>query len=94
MLKKAATKHAVLLRMDAGNDAWENVRLCRAAGIHYLIKRNLRREKLEDWLGIARIYGEAHEPRIGKTVYRGSCTRFMDDGAGNQEPWRIVFEVT
>jgi len=94
LLKKAATKHAVLLRMDAGNDAWENVRLCRAAGIHYLIKRNLRREKLEDWLGIARIYGEAHEPRIGKTVYRGSCTRFMDDGAGNQEPWRIVFEVT
>jgi len=58
------------------------------------MRRNLRREKLEDWLEIARIYGQASEPRPGKTVWRGACTRFMDDGFGKKEPWRIVFEVT
>ncbi len=94
LLKKAKPSGAILLRMDAGNDAAENVRLCRAEGVRYLIKRNLRREKLEDWLEIARIYGQASEPRPGKTVWRGACARFMDDGSGNSEPWRIVFEVT
>ena len=94
LLKRMDVKGCVLLRMDSGNDAAKNVRLCRDEGKRYLIKRNLRREKLEDWLAIARIYGVAHEPRSGKTVYIGACSRFMDDGQGNLEPWRIVFEVT
>lgn len=94
LLKLSGINRNVLLRMDSGNDAAENVRICRDEGIHYLIKRNLRKEKLENWLETASIYGVAHESRPGKTVYIGSCTRFMDDGHGNQEPWRIVFEVT
>lgn len=94
LLKLSEINCTVLARMDSGNDAAANVRICRKEGIRYLIKRNLRKEKLEDWLETARIYGEAHEPRPGKTMYIGSCTRFMDDGHGNQEPWRIVFEVT
>lgn len=95
LLERAGVKpETVLLRMDAGNDAAVNVRLCRKAGARYIIKRNLRRESLADWLDIARIYGVAREPRPGKTVYVGACFRFMDDGEGNQEPWRIVFEVT
>lgn len=94
LLGKAGVKEALLLRMDSGNDAAENVRLARRRQCHYIIKRNLRRESLEDWLAIARIYGKATEPRPGKTVYVGACTRFMDDGQGNKEPWRIVFEVT
>lgn len=94
LLNRLDVQESVLVRMDSGNDAAKNVRLCRDEGKRYLIKRNLRREKLEDWLGIARVYGVAHEPRPGKTVYIGSCTRFMDDGRGNLEPWRIVFEVT
>ena len=94
LLKKTCVKGEILVRMDSGNDAAENVRLCREQQKHYVIKRNLRREKLEDWLETARIYGQAHDPRPGKTVYRGSCTRFMDDGEGNLEPWRIAFEVS
>lgn len=94
LLGKVNVSCPVLLRMDAGNDAAENVRQCRQEGRPYIIKRNLRRESLEDWLAVAKIYGAAAQPRPGKSVYIGSCTRFMDDGEGNQEPWRIVFEVT
>ena len=94
LLNMSGISAEVLVRMDSGNDAAQNVHGLRAVGKHYLIKRNLRKEKLEDWLGIARIYGEKREPRPGKTVYIGSCCRFMDDGHGNSEPWRIVFEVT
>jgi len=95
LLERVGVKTAtVLLRMDAGNDAAVNVRLCRKEGAHYIIKRNLRRESLADWLEIARIYGVAHDPRPGKTVYYGAFSRFMDDGQGNLEPWRIVFEIT
>jgi len=89
------TEPAILTRMDAGNDAAENVRLCRAGGrSRYVIKRNLRRENVEDWLGVAQIYGVKNEPRPGKTVYVGACTRFMDNGQGVLESWRVVFEVT
>lgn len=94
LLNRLDIQESVLVRMDSGNDAAQNVRLCRDEGKRYLIKRNLRREKLEDWLGIARVYGVTHEPRPGKMVHIGSCIRFMDDGRGNLEPWRIVFEVT
>jgi len=94
LLGKTNVSCSVLLRMDAGNDAAENVRQCRQEGRAYIIKRNLRRESLEDWLAVAKIYGAAAQPRPGKIVYIGSCTRFMDDGHGSLEPWRIVFEVT
>ena len=94
LLGKVKTEYPVLLRMDSGNDAAANVRQCRAEGRAYIIKRNLRKESLDDWLGMAKIYGVATHPRPGKTVYIGACYRFMKDGAGNFEPWRIVFEVT
>lgn len=79
-------KASVLVRMDSGNDAAENVRLCRDAGKRYLIKRNLRREKLEDWLGIARIYGVAHEPRAVGEIQDPDASRGRDDGvAGSHD---------
>jgi len=94
LLKKAEVKYRVLLRMDSGNDAAVNVRQCREEGWAYIIKRNLRKESLEEWLETAKIYGIASHPRPGKTVYTGACTRFMADGQCGLEPWRIVFEVT
>jgi len=94
LLGKVKVNYPVLLRMDAGNDAAVNVRQCRQKGRPYIIKRNLRRESLTDWLEVAKIYGVETQPRFGKTVYIGACYRFMDDGEGNLEPWRIVFEVT
>ena len=83
----------VLLRMDSGNDAAENIALC-PPGACYLIKRNLRRESLEDWLAVARTHGAAMQPRPGKTVYLGECSRRVDLGNGRVEELRIVFEIT
>jgi hypothetical protein len=39
--------------MDAGNDALDNIKICIEEGVEWLIKRNLRRESLQDWLKIA-----------------------------------------
>lgn len=83
----------VLLRMDSGNDAAENIALC-PPGAYYLIKRNLRRENIEDWLAVAKTHGAAMQPRPGKTVYLGECSRRVDLGNGRVEKLRIVFEVT
>ena len=94
LLKQVEAPWAPLLRMDAGNDAAANVRQCRKEGRPYIIKRNLRRESLEDWLAVAKIYGAMQQARPGKTVYVGACNRFMDNGQGDLEAWRIVFEVT
>jgi len=83
----------VLLRMDSGNDAVENIALC-PVGVYYLIKRNLRRERGEEWLAVAKAQGAAMQPRPGKTVYLGECKRRVDLGDGRMEELRVVFEVT
>jgi len=83
----------VLLRMDSGNDAAENIARC-PPGCRYIVKRNLRRESLEGWLAVAKTHGAAMQPRLGKTVYLGECTRRVDLGNGRVEELRIVFEVT
>lgn len=83
----------ILLRLDSGNDSQENISLVHHR-CHYIIKRNLRRESLDDWLEIAKIYGRKTEPRDGKTIYIGECYRFMETRNGIAEPLRIVFEVT
>ena len=86
-------ENKILLRLDSGNDSQENIRRVHNR-CKYIIKRNLRRESVDDWLEIAKIYGRKTEPREGKTVYIGECYRFMEIRNGIAEPLRIVFEVT
>ena len=77
-----------LARFDSGNDAKEN--LPRLNGeVDFIIKRNLRKETLDEWLAIAKTHGAAETPRDGKTVWIGETVREVA-GAG---PVRIVFEV-
>jgi len=80
-----------LVRMDSGNDSLENIKVCRKADADYIIKRNLRKERKEEWLQIAMEYGEREESRLGKEVWRGECYRKR---AGIDEPLRIIFRVT
>jgi hypothetical protein len=80
-----------LVRMDSGNDSLGNIKVCREEKAHYIIKRNLRRETLEEWLEIARECGELEEPRPGKQVWRGE--RYVER-PGVDDPLRMVFEVT
>lgn len=62
----------LLVRMDAGNDALENLNVCLNEEVDFIIKRNLRRESPEEWLKIARKDGMCYEEREGKRVYLGS----------------------
>lgn len=88
---KTITDTSILVRLDAGNDALDNIAVCIKEGIDWLIKRNLRRESLQDWLKIARKQGQQELPRIGKTVWYGETHRQVD---GFAKPLRIVFEVS
>jgi hypothetical protein len=83
------TSAKILVRMDAGNDDLANVKICRKHKADYLIKRNLRKESLEDWLEEAQAHGEWEFPREGKEVYTGHTWRERDG-----KLHRVVFEVT
>jgi len=89
-LAKEITSEKLLVRMDSGNDALDNIKLCIKEDADYIIKRNLRKESISKWLETARENGEASHPREGKVVYTGSVTR----DRGLKEPLRIVFHVT
>lgn len=84
------TDPTLLVRLDSGNDSTDNIDICRAAKVHFLIKRNLRSERLEDWLTLAKAEGTAESPREGKTIYRGATMRSPKAG---HDPERIVYEV-
>lgn len=81
----------LLLRMDAGNDAANNVNLCLDQEADFIIKRNPRKERPEQWLELAQREGRCEEVRPGKKVYFGSLTvqpeRFI-------KPVRLVYQIT
>jgi hypothetical protein len=83
------TRSKLLLRLDAGNDAIENIKVCRKHKADWLIKRNLRKESLEDWLEEAQAHGDWEFPREGKEVYTGVTWKERDG-----KLYRVVFEVT
>jgi hypothetical protein len=87
---KMITDKDILVRLDSGNDSLDNIAVCIEEGVDWLIKRNLRRESLQDWLKLAQEKGKKEFPREGKTVWRGHTHREV---AGFAEPLRIVFDV-
>lgn len=88
-LARRVTDRLLLVRLDAGHDDVENMRVCRKEKVDYIIKRNLRKESVKEWLEEAQALGEWRHPREGKTVYVGETVRENDP-----ECKRIVFEVT
>jgi len=89
-LARRITDAPLLVRMDSGNDSADNIQVCQAEGVEWLIKRNLRQESVEEWLVQAEEFGEMERPRPGKTIYRG-FVHVKKPGLGYL---RIVFEVT
>jgi hypothetical protein len=83
------TRSKLLVRLDAGNDAIENIKVCRKHNADWIIKRNLRKESLEDWLEEAQAHGDWEFPREGKEVYTGVTWKERDG-----KLYRVVFEVT
>jgi hypothetical protein len=83
------TQAKLLVRMDAGHDDVENMRRCQKKKVDWIIKRNLRKESLEDWLEEAQAHGDWEYPREGKEVYTGETWKERDG-----KLYRVVFEVT
>ena len=65
---KMITDKGILVRLDAGNDSLDNIAICIEEGADWLIKRNLRRENIQEWLKIAQDKGQKAASREGKTV--------------------------
>lgn len=85
------TAERLLVRLDAGNDSLENIKVCHNnPSVDYIIKRNLRHETLESWLQIAQQQGTLEQPRPGKKVWTGST---MVEREGFDQPLCIAFEV-
>ncbi len=74
LIVKKITQQPLLVRLDSGNASKDNIKVCLAEDTKadFLIKRNLRKESLEQWLKIAEEHGQHSEERPGKEVYVGS----------------------
>ena len=94
MIKELGLSHPVLFQLDSGNDAIDTIKKLVAPGCFFLIKRNLRREPLEQWREIAETLGTARHPRPGKTVYTGTITKSHPKADKDIPQFDIVFEVT
>ena len=98
-LSHQLTDQPLLIRMDSGNDAAENLGILLEDGSWYVVKRNMRRgETKEGWL--EKVKGcckDIREPREGKTVYVGSSWKDVAyvDSRGEKQSicMRIVYEV-
>lgn len=85
------TDRKLLVRMDAGNDSLDNLKVChKQPNTDYIIKVNLRRMSKETWLTIAKEKGVACQQREGKTEYVGAI-EFAQKGFDHK--LRQVFHV-
>ena len=93
------TTSPLLIRMDSGNDAVENLGILLNDGSCFIVKRNLRGESKDAWLeGLKGCCQDIRTPREGKTVYVGSTWREISylgkDGKTKTETLRMVYEIT
>jgi hypothetical protein len=84
------TDKPIMVRLDSGNDSKDNIRVFNENGMFFIIKRNLRKESLEEWLQLAKEEGTCLKMRRGKTRWYGETSVSVE---GIDEPVRIVYEV-
>ena len=97
-LCRQITDKPLLVRLDSGNDAAENVGIMLESGAYYVIKRNLRKESRDEWADSIRSWcKDIREPRDGKKVYIGSTFKDIayktESGEGKIICNRIVYEM-
>ena len=91
ILKSLGLEGQCLFRLDGGNDAAEN--MDHFDGHRFIIKRNLRKESLEQWLAMARRVGDLQESRDGKKVYTGFVSHLHPGGDESRPCVPAAFEV-
>lgn len=84
---------ALLVRVDSGHDDQKFISALVKRNINFLIKRNLRREPLEQYLAMARRVGQKLQAREGKNVYRCILSHIKPTGL-EDEPLFVIAEVT
>lgn len=97
-LCRQVTSEPLLIRLDSGNDAAENIGILLEAGCYFIIKRNLRRESSEAWLEMAQEHSQnITTPREGKKVYIGSDWKPVnyqtEDGLNKTVTVRAGYEI-
>ena len=98
-LSHKMTDRQLLIRMDSGNDAKENLGILLEDGDWFIVKRNLRRgETKDEWLKLVQeCCQDVRNPREGKTVYIGSSWKDVEYITEGREQkticMRIVYEV-
>ena len=85
------TDQPILVRLDSGNDARDNIDCCIKNGVEFIIKRNLRKTDPNDWLKFAKKNGKSIPCRDGKKQWRGMTTTDWD---GTPLPCPICYEAT
>jgi hypothetical protein len=81
----------VLMRLDSGNDSQDNFPNDSRSNVHFIIKRNLRRQSPQAWVDLAKKTGAQQHCRPGKRVWIGKT---VVDINGKPLPYPIIFEVT
>lgn len=84
------TSEKILVRMDSGNDSINNILECDKENIDYIIKRNLRKEPLENWLKIAEENASEVLSTVDKEEFLGSTTIKRKE---IDKPLKVIFHV-
>ena len=94
MLSTLNLKEPLLFRFDGGNDSKDILKQLEESGHFYIVKRNLRKERSDYWLDIARAEGVVICHNDSKTVYTGVHTGKKPARDESLPALDIVFQVT
>lgn len=103
-LCRQLTEKPLLIRLDSGNDASENIGIFmeesyKYNNVSFIIKRNPGQESKEEWLeSVRECCQNIQHPRDGKTVYTGQTFRDVTYSLSDNEEKtvgiRTVYEIT
>ena len=88
------TDDQLLIRLDSGNDAVENLGILLEDGSWFIAKRNLRKESKDAWLEEMKLCcQDIRHPREGKTVYIGSSWKDVTYTTANGEKKTVCLRI-
>lgn len=103
-LCRQLTEKPLLIRLDSGNDASENIGIFmeesyKYNNVSFIIKRNPGQESKEEWLeSVRECCQNIQHPRDGKTVYTGQTFRDVTYSLSDNEEKtvgiRTIYEIT